>query len=162
MGFFRLKMGNGYVLGVALCALWLAIPMFSKAARAASRNGNGPKRRCHWPAATVTVADTLRGVTRTLTTDQAGEYLAPDLLPGTYTIRAVPPGLRLLRRAACTGSEAGHSCRSRASAGRPGADGCHHRRSSANRNHQRHLGRHSEQMRRSMTCRSTAEIIRIC
>ena len=37
------------------------------------------------PDATVTVTDTQRGVTRTLTTDAAGEYDAPSLTPATMT-----------------------------------------------------------------------------
>jgi len=38
--------------------------------------------------ATVTVSDVQRGVTRTLITDPSGEYVAPDLQPGRYTVRA--------------------------------------------------------------------------
>ena len=38
--------------------------------------------------ATVTVNDVARGVTRTLVTDGAGQYVANQLTPGTYTIRA--------------------------------------------------------------------------
>ena len=37
--------------------------------------------------ATVTVTDVLKGVTRTLTTDEAGEYAAPNLDPSTYRVR---------------------------------------------------------------------------
>ena len=37
--------------------------------------------------AAVTVIDTERGVARNLTTDAAGEYNAPTLIPGTYTVR---------------------------------------------------------------------------
>ena len=33
--------------------------------------------------ATLTVTDVARGVSRALTTDSAGEYSAPNLLPGT-------------------------------------------------------------------------------
>src|SRR5580704_19459192 len=44
--------------------------------------------------ATVSVIDTARGVTRSLTTDAAGEYVAPSLLPGTYTVRAESKGFR--------------------------------------------------------------------
>jgi hypothetical protein len=44
--------------------------------------------------ATVTVLDVARGVTRALTTDNAGEYVAPSLLPGTYTVRAEAKGFR--------------------------------------------------------------------
>lgn len=46
--------------------------------------------------ATVTVIDVARGVTRTLTTDSAGEYVAANLTPGTYTLRAEATGFRTL------------------------------------------------------------------
>ncbi len=42
--------------------------------------------------ATVTVTDVQRGTSRTLTTDAAGEYSAPGLIPGTYTVRAEAAG----------------------------------------------------------------------
>src|SRR5579863_3844250 len=48
--------------------------------------------------ATVTVLDTQRGVARTLTTDDAGEYNAPTLIPGTYTIRVEAKGFKTLER----------------------------------------------------------------
>jgi Carboxypeptidase regulatory-like domain len=48
--------------------------------------------------ATVTVADTARGVSRTLTTDDAGAYNAPNLTPGTYTVRAEAKGFAKLER----------------------------------------------------------------
>src|ERR1700685_3795627 len=48
--------------------------------------------------ATVTVVDTLRGVTRTLTTDDAGEYSAPNLTPSTYTVRAEAKGFKRIER----------------------------------------------------------------
>jgi hypothetical protein len=48
--------------------------------------------------ATVTVIDTQRGVARTLTTDQAGEYNAPTLIPGTYTVRVEAQGFKKLER----------------------------------------------------------------
>ncbi len=38
--------------------------------------------------ATVTIIDAQRGLTRTLMTDAAGQYSAPNLLPGGYKIRA--------------------------------------------------------------------------
>jgi hypothetical protein len=49
-------------------------------------------------SATVTVADTERGVTRTLTTDDAGAYNAPNLTAGTYTVRAEAKGFKKLER----------------------------------------------------------------
>jgi len=48
--------------------------------------------------ATVIVLDTQRGVSRTLTTDAAGEYNAPTLIPGTYTVRVEAKGFKKLER----------------------------------------------------------------
>ena len=44
--------------------------------------------------ATVNVMDTERGITRTLTTDSAGSYAAPNLLPSTYTVSAALAGFK--------------------------------------------------------------------
>src|SRR5258706_1727106 len=38
------------------------------------------------PGARVTIADTERGISRTLTTSEVGEYVAPSLQPGLYKI----------------------------------------------------------------------------
>ena len=48
--------------------------------------------------ATVTVTNTGTGVARTLTTDQAGEYSAPNLNPGTYSVRATSMGFQTFER----------------------------------------------------------------
>jgi hypothetical protein len=48
--------------------------------------------------ATVTIIDKDRGVARTLTTDDAGEYNAPTLIPGTYIVRAEAKGFKRLER----------------------------------------------------------------
>jgi Carboxypeptidase regulatory-like domain/TonB dependent receptor len=48
--------------------------------------------------ATVTVTDVLKGVTRTLTTDEAGEYAAPNLDPSTYRVRVEYKGFRTYER----------------------------------------------------------------
>jgi hypothetical protein len=50
------------------------------------------------PGATVTVTDAARGVSRTLTTDAAGEYSAPSLVPSTYTVRVESKGFRTIER----------------------------------------------------------------
>ena len=39
------------------------------------------------PGATITIIDSERGVARTLATDTAGAYSAPNLTPGTYTVK---------------------------------------------------------------------------
>src|ERR1700686_716272 len=48
--------------------------------------------------ATVTVTDVARGISKTLTTDQAGEYVASDLTPGTYTLRVEAKGFKAFER----------------------------------------------------------------
>ena len=46
----------------------------------------------------VTVIDVERGVSRQVTTDAAGQYSAPGLTPGTYTVRAEFKGFRVTER----------------------------------------------------------------
>jgi Carboxypeptidase regulatory-like domain/TonB dependent receptor len=48
--------------------------------------------------ATVTVTDTQRGTTRTLNTNQSGEYSSPGLLPSTYTVHADAMGFKAIER----------------------------------------------------------------
>ncbi|PWU00104.1 MAG: hypothetical protein C5B51_25970, partial [Terriglobia bacterium] len=48
--------------------------------------------------ALVTVGDIDRGTSRSLTTDQAGAYNAPNLLPGNYKVRAEFKGFRTIER----------------------------------------------------------------
>jgi hypothetical protein len=48
--------------------------------------------------ATVTVLDKDRGTTRTLTTDDAGVYNAPNLTAGNYTVRAESKGFKVFER----------------------------------------------------------------
>ena len=48
--------------------------------------------------ATITIADVQRGASRTLTSDQDGEYVAADLIPGTYTVRVESKGFKIFER----------------------------------------------------------------
>jgi len=48
--------------------------------------------------ATVIVTDVDRNVPRTLTTDQTGEYNAPNLLPGNFKVRAEAKGFKAFER----------------------------------------------------------------
>src|SRR5206468_2091665 len=50
------------------------------------------------PGATVSIIDKDRGLARTLTTEEAGLYNAPNLIPGTYLVRAELPGFKRLDR----------------------------------------------------------------
>lgn len=60
--------------------------------------------------ATVSVIDTDRGITRTLTTDDAGAYNAPNLTPGNYTVRAEAKGFKRIERQGVV-IEVGHEVR---------------------------------------------------
>ena len=46
----------------------------------------------------MTVKDVARGVSRTLTTADSGEYNAPNLLPGSYAVRAEAKGFKAVER----------------------------------------------------------------
>jgi hypothetical protein len=48
--------------------------------------------------ATVIITDVARGISKNLTTDQAGEYVGSDLTPGTYTLRVEAKGFKVFER----------------------------------------------------------------
>ncbi len=48
--------------------------------------------------ATVTLTDTLKGVSRTLTTNESGDYAAPNLDPSTYSLRVEFKGFKTFSR----------------------------------------------------------------
>lgn len=49
-------------------------------------------------AGSVTVTDVQRGTTRTVTTEESGNYAVPDLQPGTYKIHAEARGFKAAER----------------------------------------------------------------
>src|SRR5579885_1312696 len=48
--------------------------------------------------AAITVTDTQRGTTRSATTDDTGNYVVPDLQPGTYKIHVEAKGFKITER----------------------------------------------------------------
>jgi hypothetical protein len=48
--------------------------------------------------ASVVVTDTQRGTSRTFTTDTSGDYVAPDLIPGTYKVHVEAKGFKTAER----------------------------------------------------------------
>jgi hypothetical protein len=78
------------VLGASLGLLLFSLPVFSQLNYGRIFGGITDQTGGAMAAATVTVIDVGRGVSRPLTADGAGEYWAPSLLPGTYTVRAEP------------------------------------------------------------------------
>jgi protocatechuate 3,4-dioxygenase beta subunit len=66
----------------------VCLPLFSQANQGTIQGAVLDQSGGIVAGATVTVADVSRGVARTLVTDSAGEYVANNLTPSTYTVRA--------------------------------------------------------------------------
>jgi len=86
------------LLGAALGVVLLGLPLFSQTNFGRILGLVTDPSGAVIPGATVTVVDTQRGVARTLTTDAAGEYNAPTLIPGMYTVRVEASGFKMLER----------------------------------------------------------------
>jgi hypothetical protein len=85
-------------LGGALVILLISLPAFSQGNTGRILGTVFDQSGGTVAGATVSVIDTERGVTRTLTTDDAGEYNAPNLTPSQYTVRAEAKGFKKLER----------------------------------------------------------------
>jgi hypothetical protein len=86
------------VLGAILGVLLFSFPLFSQGNFGRILGAITDQSGGVVSGATVTIIDKDRGVARTLTTDQAGEYNAPTLIPGTYTVRVEVKGFRTIER----------------------------------------------------------------
>jgi carboxypeptidase family protein/TonB-dependent receptor-like protein len=75
-------------------ALLICFPLFSQTNQGRIQGAVFDQTGGAIAGATVTVTDVARGAARTLTTDSAGEYSAPNLLPSTYTVRAEARGFK--------------------------------------------------------------------
>ena len=84
----------GFILGIFLFCL----PLFSQTTTGRILGTVTDQSGAALPSATVTILDVQRGTTRTQSTDEAGGYLAPDLIPGTYKIRAEAKGFKSVER----------------------------------------------------------------
>src|SRR5881397_1730511 len=86
------------ILDVTLVVLLFSSSIFGQTANGRISGTVKDQTGALIPGAEVTVTDTARGVIRTLATGEAGAYLAPNLLPSTYTIRAAFPGFQTWQR----------------------------------------------------------------
>jgi Carboxypeptidase regulatory-like domain/TonB dependent receptor len=86
------------VLGVTLGVLLICLPLFSQTNFGRILGIVTDQSGGVIPDATVTIVDTQRGVARTLTTNEVGEYNAPTLIPGTYTVHVEAKGFKVLDR----------------------------------------------------------------
>ena len=71
-----------------------ALPLFSQNSQGGIQGGVFDQTGGAIAGATVTVIDVARGVNRVLNSDGAGQYVANNLNPGTYTVRAEAKGFR--------------------------------------------------------------------
>ena len=86
------------LLGATLGALLICLPLFSQGSYGRILGAVTDQTGGVIAGATVTVLDVDRGISRTLTTDDAGEYNAPNLVPGKYTVRAEAKGFKTVER----------------------------------------------------------------
>jgi hypothetical protein len=86
------------LLGGVFAVLLLCLPAFSQGSFGRILGTVTDQSGGVVSGATVSVIDTERGVTRTLTTDDAGAYNAPNLTAGNYTVRAEAKGFKRLDR----------------------------------------------------------------
>ncbi len=80
-------------------ALVTAIPLFSQAYSGQILGTVTDQTGGAIMGASVTVTDVDRGVSRTVMTDESGQYSAPNLTPGTYRVRVEYKGFRTVERA---------------------------------------------------------------
>jgi hypothetical protein len=88
-----------FVLGATVSVLLFSVPLFSQGSNGRILGTVTDQTGGVISGATVTIIDKDRGVARALTTDSAGEYDAPTLIPSTYTVRVEANGFKKLERA---------------------------------------------------------------
>ena len=86
------------ILEWGLVSLLVCLPLFSQTNAGRILGSVSDQTGASLSGATVVITDVQRGITRTVTTDESGAYVAPDLFPGIYTIRAESRGFKTLER----------------------------------------------------------------
>ena len=86
------------VLGLALTIVLLSVPMFSQTVTGRILGTITDSTGAAIRGANVTITDTQRGITRNLVTDDSGAYVAPNLQPGVYRVRAEARGFKTVER----------------------------------------------------------------
>jgi len=86
------------LLAALAVLLLICMPAFSQTSQGTIQGAVFDQSGGVVAGATVTVSDSARGFSRVLTTDNAGQYVAPALNPGTYTVRAEAKGFRNVER----------------------------------------------------------------
>src|SRR2546422_11393600 len=93
----RLRMAT-CVFSTTLAVLLFSLPLLAQANFGRILGTVSDPTGAVLPGTKISLLDTQRGLARTVTTDEAGQYSAPTLIPGTYTVRVEFPGFKTLDR----------------------------------------------------------------
>jgi len=107
MNINRLGRSGGFIKAIGLLsliafALVFCVPVFSQVSSGRISGNVHDQTGGVVTGATVTILDVARGISRPLTTDQAGEYSAGNLTPGAYTIKVEFQGFKTVERSGIT------------------------------------------------------------
>jgi hypothetical protein len=86
------------VLSIALAIFLASVPVFAQTVTGRILGTVADQTGAAIRGAGVTITDTQRGTTRNLTTDESGAYVAPNLQPGVYRVRAEAKGFKTVER----------------------------------------------------------------
>jgi hypothetical protein len=86
------------LLGASVCLLTMCVSLFAQVNTGRILGTVTDQSGGVIASAPVTVTNVQTGVARNLTTGEAGEYVAPNLLPGTYSVRVTANGFQAFER----------------------------------------------------------------
>ena len=86
------------MLAVGLAVFFGSLDAFGQSTAGRVLGGVTDKSGAALQGATVIITDLQRGTSRSLTTDEAGQYVAPELVPSTYKVRVEARGFRAIER----------------------------------------------------------------
>ena len=85
-------------MAVVALATVLSVPLFAQVNEGTIQGGVYDQTGAVIVGAKVTVLDVARGIAHPFVTDTAGQYVAVNLTPGIYTVRAESPGFKTFER----------------------------------------------------------------
>ncbi len=86
------------VLGIVCLVLAVSVPMLSQTTTGRILGTVSDQSGATVAGAAVVISDVQRGTTRAVATDDSGNYVAPQLQPGVYKVRAEAKGFKTVDR----------------------------------------------------------------
>ncbi len=86
------------VFGIVCLVLALSVPMFSQTTSGRILGSVSDQSGAGVAGAAVVITDVQRGTTRAVATDDSGNYVAAQLQPGVYKVRAEAKGFKTVER----------------------------------------------------------------